>query len=280
MPIFRRSALVVACVTSPPRTGARKSAAVTGRGLVWWQMSAIAISTSRGICSRFDAVRRPACRVMPICCFSALQPGHELRRRRRCTSHGMRQLVELLRHGLVVPGQHRVDHQRVGQAMVQVADRAERVRAGVHRAQVLLEGDRAHHRAHHHVAARLQVARLVHRREPARARRCACLPARCRRTAGGRPATGSSRCCASARPCRWRPSRAAAGRASVPDRRTPPWPGSSALKTMRFRCVSSSLITARAADLGAGARGRRQRDEVRQLVARWLAPADGPRRTR
>ena len=46
---------------------------------------------------------------------------------------------------------------------MQVAHRAQRVGAGMDRAQVLLERDRAHHRGHQHVAARLQVGRLGHR---------------------------------------------------------------------------------------------------------------------
>ena len=184
------------------------------------------------------------------------------------------------RHRLDVPGQHGVDHQRVGQAVVQVADGAERVRAGVHRAEVLLERDRAHHRAHHHVGARLQVARLAHRGDAARARRCACPRARCRRTAGGRRATGSSRRCASARPCRWPPSRAA-GRPSVSSGSANTTLASiCGENTIRLTCVSSSLMTAERPTSRAGARGRRQGDEVRQRRARSAAPAGGPRRIR
>ena len=153
MPTLTRSPELVFVLTSPPRTGARSRPAVAGRGLVWWQMSAAAISTRRGIVLAARRRRPPGSAAMPISCFSAFSqatkpaapPAH---------ADGVRQLVELLRHRLGVPGQHGVDHQRVGQAVVQVADGAERMRAGVHRAQVLLEGDRAHHRAHHHVAAR------------------------------------------------------------------------------------------------------------------------------
>jgi hypothetical protein len=36
----------------------RKSSAVQGRGFVWWQMSAVAISTSRGMSA--DVTRRAA----------------------------------------------------------------------------------------------------------------------------------------------------------------------------------------------------------------------------
>jgi hypothetical protein len=88
-----------------------------------------------------------------------LEPGHE---GRTAASHlaDVGEFIELRRHGLVVPGHHRVDHQRVGQAVVQVAHRTQRMRGRMHRAEVLLEGDRTHHRRHHHVAARLQVAGL------------------------------------------------------------------------------------------------------------------------
>ena len=189
--------------TSRLRNRRSKSAGVHGRGLVWWQMSAAAISTRRGICSRLTPTAARLARDADLALQRA-QPGHEGRAAAASAPTTCASSSNLARHGLGVPGQHGVDHQRVGQAVVQVADGAERVRAGVHRAEVLLERDRAHHRAHHHVGARLQVARLAHRgRQRARAR-CACPRARCRRTAGGRPATGSSRRCASARPCRWR----------------------------------------------------------------------------
>ena len=60
--------------------------------------------------------------------------------------------------------EHGIDHERVGEAMMQVAHGPQRVRAGVDGAQVFLEGDGAHHRRHHHVAARLQIAGFLHRR--------------------------------------------------------------------------------------------------------------------
>ena len=233
MPTFERaSAALVRRSHRLPRTGARSRRPCTGRGLVWWQMSATAISTSRGTCSRLTPtarqVRRDADRLLQRAAARRRTP-----RRRRSTPADVRQLVELRRHRLAVPGQHGVDHQRVGQAVVQVADGAERVRARVHGAEVLLERDRAHHRAHHHVGARREVARLAHRRQRARARRCACPRARCRRRAGGRPATGSSRRCGSARPCRSPRSPPAAGRASARGRRRRPWRGSAA----RRRCA-------------------------------------------
>ena len=240
MPTLTRSSLLVLTCASANRRS--KSAAVTGRGLVWWQMSATAISTSRGICSALHADRATGSAAMPIVRFSSLQPRHE---RRAAAAHadGVRELVELRRHRLGVPGEHGVDHQRVGQAVVQVADGAERVRARVDRAEVLLERDRAHHRAHHHVGARLQVARLAHRGRRARAPRSACPRARCRRRAGDRPATGSSRRCASARPCRSPRSPPAAGRASAPGSAKTALARISGEKTTRLTCVSSSLMT-------------------------------------
>ena len=204
------------CRPSPPRPGAARARRFTP-----------------------TAPRRGA---MPICAFSSRSHGTNASPP-PATPTDVRELVELRRHRLVVPRQHGVDHQRVGQAVVQVADGAERVRAGMHRAEVLLERDRAHHRGHHHVGARLQVASARAPPWRARARRCACPRARCRRTAGGRPATGSSRRCASARPCRSPRSPPAAGRASARGRRTPPSRGSAARRSTRLTCVSSSLIT-------------------------------------
>ena len=51
MPIFRRDALSIAGSYIASSNSRSKSAAVQGRGLVRWQMSATAISTSRGICA-------------------------------------------------------------------------------------------------------------------------------------------------------------------------------------------------------------------------------------
>ena len=58
-----------------------------------------------------------------------------------------------------VEAHHVVDHDAVGEPVMQVGHRGQRVRARVHGAQVLLERDRAHHRAHQHVAARLRGSR-------------------------------------------------------------------------------------------------------------------------
>ena len=90
------------------------------------------------------------------------QPGHESR---AAAAHlaDMGQLVELARHDLDIPGHHGVDHQGIGQAMVQVVHGAQGMRAGMHGPQVFLEGDGAHHRAHHHVGTGSQVAGLVYR---------------------------------------------------------------------------------------------------------------------
>ena len=48
------------------------------------------------------------------------------------TPQTMRQLVKLLRYRFKVPRHDGIDHQRIGQAVVQVVDSAQRVRAGVH----------------------------------------------------------------------------------------------------------------------------------------------------
>src|SRR4029453_3485986 len=52
----------------------RKSAAVHGLGLVWWQMSATAISTRRASCSRLTPCA-PSLPVMPTRPFSARNQG-------------------------------------------------------------------------------------------------------------------------------------------------------------------------------------------------------------
>ena len=72
--------------------------------------------------------------------FELPEPGHE-----GFAATGdladMGQLVKFGRHRVQIPGHHGVDHQRIGQAMVQVTDGAQRVGTRVHRAQ---EIGRAH----------------------------------------------------------------------------------------------------------------------------------------
>ena len=88
------------------------------------------------------------------------EPGHKGFAATRDAAD-MRQFLKLDRHGFKVPGQHGVDHQRIGQAVVQVAHRTQGVGAGMHRAQIFLESNGAHHRRHHHVATGLQMAGLL-----------------------------------------------------------------------------------------------------------------------
>ena len=150
-----------------------KSAAVHLRGLVWWQMSAVAISTRRGMSPRCDGVAaRSSRRASPECRSSALscaEPGDERRAARFgaaviAAGHArhVRELGELVGRRGQVEAHHVVDHDAVGQAVMHVGDRRQRVRARMHGAQVLLERDGAHHRAHQHVRARGEVAAVAH----------------------------------------------------------------------------------------------------------------------
>ena len=80
----------------------------------------------------------------------------------------VREFVKFLRGSFVIPCHHGVDHQGIGQAVVQVTYRAQRVGARVNGTQIFLEGNSAHHRGHHHVRPRLQIARLFYRRQQSR----------------------------------------------------------------------------------------------------------------
>ena len=126
------------------------------------------------------------------------------RARRRSTPTDVRELVELRRHRLDVPGAARcrssarwpgrgAGRRRSPSACAQECTAPRSFWNAIAPIIELIIMSRA----------RLQVAPARAPRSAARARRCACLRARCRRRAGGRPATGSSRCCGSARPCRW-----------------------------------------------------------------------------
>ena len=198
-----------------------------------------AMSTRRGICSRLT----PAAAsdgAMPIVCLSWRSQAQEARRRRRRRRPRAPAPRTCAAPTRTFQAQHRVDHQRVGQAVVQVADGAERVRARVHRAEVLLEGDRAHHRAHHHVGAGRGCAGSRTAVTSARAamrvpferdavaqrvvgRRQVALDVVRQRVHAGR-----------------RGDRRAAGRASAPGRRRPTRARIFGEKTTRLTCVSSS----------------------------------------
>ena len=60
-----------------------------------------------------------------------------------------------------IEAHHVIDHDAVGEPVVQIGHRRERMRAGVRCTQVLLKRDRAHHRSHEHVAARLEIVAVV-----------------------------------------------------------------------------------------------------------------------
>ena len=65
-----------------------------------------------------------------------------------------RELGELRGGRRQVEAHHVIDHDAVREPVMQVGHRGQRVRAGMHGAEVFLKRDRAHHRAHQHVAAR------------------------------------------------------------------------------------------------------------------------------
>ena len=74
-----------------------------------------------------------------------------------------RELGHLRGRGRQVEAHHVVDHDSVGKPVVKVGHRGQRVRATVHGAEVFLERDRAHHRAHQHVAACREVPAVAKR---------------------------------------------------------------------------------------------------------------------
>ena len=103
-----------------------------------------------------------------------------------------------------VEAHHVVDHDAVGEPMVQIGDRR-RAHARRSARRPGPSGTRSPPSSRPS-ACRSAPAGCAARapRCAAPVRRCARLRARCRRTAGDRPATGTTRRCASARPCRSR----------------------------------------------------------------------------
>ena len=70
--------------------------------------------------------------------------------------------MKFIQGGGFVEAHHMVDHDAIRKTMVHVGDGAQRVGAGVSRAQIFLERDSPHHRGHHHVAARLDIFSVAH----------------------------------------------------------------------------------------------------------------------
>ena len=105
---------------------------------------------------------------MPRSAFICSEPRDECRRGvasdmppAPAHSGHARELGHLRGRRRQVEAHHVVDHDAVGESVVEIGDRGQRMRARMHGAQVFLEGDRAHHRAHQHVASRLQVAAVA-----------------------------------------------------------------------------------------------------------------------
>ncbi len=73
------------------------------------------------------------------------------------------ELGHLRRRRGQVEAHHVVDHHPVGETVVEVGDGRQRVRARMDGAEVLLESDRPHHRTHQHVGARGEVGAVAHR---------------------------------------------------------------------------------------------------------------------
>ena len=163
-------------LTSPRRKSARSPRACTVRGLVWWQVSLIATSTSAGM-SALVTGRLAACpdsvggiARSRLSVASQSMKAARIRFRQRAVRAGaddVRQLGHFRRRASEIEAHHVVDHDAVGEPVVQIGDASSSACAhGVNRAQVLLERDRTHHRAHQHVGARLRGC-------AARAPRCA-----------------------------------------------------------------------------------------------------------
>ena len=163
---------------------------------------------------------------------------------------------------------------------MQVGHRRQRVRARVHGAQVLLERDRAHHRAHQHVGARLR-GRARSRTAIGSARAAMRTPSSAMPSHSGWYAGDryDSTLCVSAS----MPVAAVIARRQV-ERQL--GIGEHGLREQLRR--EDDLLDVRrvvgdhrrAADLRARAGGRGQRDEVGQRRGRSGAPADGPTRIR
>ena len=194
----------------------RKSSAVQRPRIGLVADVGVAISTRRGMSAAVHASRGRVVRQLRRDAELALQRHRAIRRmhsralrRCRCRRPARARRARARPASRVAASQieahHVVDHDAVREAVVQVGDGRQRVRARVDGAEILLERDRAHHRAHQHVAARLEIAPVAHGDRQRRARRCARLRAAMPSHSGWQPATGTTRRCASARPCRSRP---------------------------------------------------------------------------
>ena len=76
-------------------------------------------------------------------------------------SRDARELGHLRGRRRQIEAHHVVDHDPVGEPVMQIGDGRQRVRARVDGAEILLESDRAHHRAHQHVASCLKIAAVA-----------------------------------------------------------------------------------------------------------------------
>ena len=94
--------------------------------------------------------------------------------------------LDLVLDGLAVEDQHIGHEHRVGQAVMGVVERADRMRQRVDRAEPLLEGGGAHGGRRHHVGARFEIGAVRDRRAAGTPSPAACPRPRCRRPSGDR----------------------------------------------------------------------------------------------
>ena len=181
------------------------SASVHGRGFDWWQASSMAFLASSGIRSRVTP-RAPRVVGMPTSGKKFAQPrdkrrgGFGGRPLGTVDLHGDGKIAQAAFRDRAVEFQHVRQQNAIRGAMMQMGNTGKRMSEGVYSAQTLLKRHGAHHRRHHHVAARFQVAS---RPEPLAedSEWPAWLPeAQWRRRGDGTRAPGRPPHCASARP--------------------------------------------------------------------------------
>ena len=131
---------------------------MTGRGLLRWQASSMALSASFGMSASVTPSAPQAVRAARGALRSARRASPQ--RLRRGVEDGAHAVEPVVGHRLVELDD-RGQAQRVGEAVVQALLARQRVRERVARAEALLERDGAHHRGLHHAAARLEVVAVL-----------------------------------------------------------------------------------------------------------------------